>query len=1599
MAIVSDVEIRLRADIARLQQDMNAMRRTVDNGMSGVTRTVEAAKKVLAGFGAGMLLKELVSQVIDTQREFDKLNASLITATGSTAGAAQAFGALQKFAATTPYSVAEATEAFIKLRNLGLTPSEAAMTSYGNTASSMGKGLNQMIEAVADAATGQFERLKEFGVTAKQQGDNVFLTFQGVTKKIGNNSKEIQGYLRAIGDVNFAGAMEKRMGTLDGAISNLGDTWAGVLRAISSNGFGEGIMGGVLALSGALQDLSDIITVVGGEAHKEGEKVKEIGPIHATLTATFKGVAAVAVFVTATIKEMGSTFMDLGNLVTAVGKGDWESAKKIMAARQAESDSFLKNTTDKINAIGKSDKVAQASRDKAAKNTKDELAQHEIVLSAEEKRNKAAMDIIEIQNKANGIDNDAIGNLKKMKAALDLGVIGQKEYNAFVAKTHKEQVLASDAYKNGAKAVDMSTEAIKRRAQAQEAANKADQAALEHQKAMGSLTEDDFITASANNSIKALEAQKKALQEQQGLLKGRYDTEAARAALATQMDAKDQEIAAAKIKRDNELDELDQKRYRDAVNHTADIIEAAQASAKAQQDATRDMQDEVDALGLTGMALAEVTAARKRDQAAELDRRANISMIDEETAALHKQADELRAQADLGLTKERVQEQQKRWSDIESVAHDVFLSIGDSSKSLWQRMKDSAKTLFFDWLYSMTLKKWIINIGASIDGPGAVAGLMGGSGSGGGAGGALNLISAGQKIYEGFTSGFAGIGSSVGGYITQLGDMFGSTAVSSFGSGMSGAGGIMAELGQGTATGALGGTGTSTAAMGWGQTASAGLGVLGGVAGGVFGGRMISGGYGGNGAVNTGTAIGAAVGSVVPVLGTALGALVGGLLGGAYNRLFGYKDKEIKQKGIAGNFDMHGFDGNTYADWTQKGGWFRSDKHGQDRNPLDDATQKAFNDGFALLKSTTMGFASTLGVTADAVNAYSKKINLTLTGDAAKDQKAITDLFTTMSDELAAQLVPSIGQFAKAGETASTTLQRVATDFKAIDAVMSAMGRTFGAVGTDSIAARERLVDLSGGIEAFGNQAAFFVQNFYSEADKAKMLQKPLQDQMAALGLSTITTTAQFKDAVLALDLTTEAGAKQYAAMMALAPQFKAVADYMAQAQAAADALAQQQAEAAAQLAQAQLEAAQQAAEAQAALADAQSNLQAELMNLQGQQSAALALQRQKELAGVDASLRPMYERIYALQDEKAALDALHAREQANTDYLHGLMDQSLAAVGRAVDAQKNRINAAFDASMKSFDASISAVNDTISKTSALSAALKGAIKASPDADNGGAEAAARAQIQTALAIAKASGVLPSPDDLAAALQTVGQDSSDNYSTYEEYARAVAQTNNALESLGGLTDHQLDTAQQQLKALNDAKDAAQVQHDAEIARLDGIMAEAQAQVDAVNGVNTSVLSVAAAVAALQTIIGAIKASPAVATDTTPGAGGILSKGPVTIEDLYKQVLGRAPDAGGLQFWKGAFGGDIVKDQNQYLDFLKGAQAELSGLVKAPPDVPGISSGTMAHSSAMLNELQTMNERLRNVESATGTTATATGQFAQQFHQVSGGGNALATENV
>lgn len=216
-------------------------------------------KKLIAPLAASVSLMAGFNKLTTISRQFDKFNASLITATGSAKNAEIAFGAIEKFASTTPYTLDQSVEAFTKLVNLGLTPSERALKSYGDTASAMGKDMTQLVEAVADATTGEFERLKEFGIKTKSQGDNVSFTFRGITTTVKKNAEEIEEYLMRLGENNFAGAMSERMKTLDGAIANLQDQWDGLFRTISQQGSNDAMTKIVRRTTAELKNLQDFI--------------------------------------------------------------------------------------------------------------------------------------------------------------------------------------------------------------------------------------------------------------------------------------------------------------------------------------------------------------------------------------------------------------------------------------------------------------------------------------------------------------------------------------------------------------------------------------------------------------------------------------------------------------------------------------------------------------------------------------------------------------------------------------------------------------------------------------------------------------------------------------------------------------------------------------------------------------------------------------------------------------------------------------------------------------------------------------------------------------------------------------------------------------------------------------------------------------------------------------------------------------------------------------------------------------------------------------------------------------------------------------------
>lgn len=274
---MSDTIIRIAVDSSKAVSGARDAERSLDSlgrqassldkqlhSMSRGVSSIGGAFTLLKGAVAAVAMGALAKQITDVNVKFQNMHAQLQVATGSAEEAGKAMKALQEFAAKTPFTLEGATQGFIKLKNMGLDPSQRALLSYGNTAAAMGKSLDQMVEAVADAATGEFERLKEFGIKTAKEGDKVKFTFQGTTTTVKNSSEEIQKYLLGLGENQFAGGMELQAKTIGGAFANLADDVENVVYKFGEAGFSKG-------LSSVIRALGDGVTASGDFAESLGE--------------------------------------------------------------------------------------------------------------------------------------------------------------------------------------------------------------------------------------------------------------------------------------------------------------------------------------------------------------------------------------------------------------------------------------------------------------------------------------------------------------------------------------------------------------------------------------------------------------------------------------------------------------------------------------------------------------------------------------------------------------------------------------------------------------------------------------------------------------------------------------------------------------------------------------------------------------------------------------------------------------------------------------------------------------------------------------------------------------------------------------------------------------------------------------------------------------------------------------------------------------------------------------------------------------------------------------------------------------------------------
>lgn len=225
-------------------------------GMASQLKAIGAASFALASAAGGGMLK--------TAASFEDMEATLETIEGSSEKAKESLAWVKEFATKTPYELKDVTEAFVKLKAYGMNGMDnGLMATLGDTAAAMGKDVISAVEAIADAVTGENERLKEFGIKAASGGGKTSYSY---TDKLGkqqtktvdaNNRAQIQSTLQAIWNEKYGGAMERRSKTFTGMLSNMKDAMTNFSNDVMQSGAFEEIKKVMASLLASIGDLAN----------------------------------------------------------------------------------------------------------------------------------------------------------------------------------------------------------------------------------------------------------------------------------------------------------------------------------------------------------------------------------------------------------------------------------------------------------------------------------------------------------------------------------------------------------------------------------------------------------------------------------------------------------------------------------------------------------------------------------------------------------------------------------------------------------------------------------------------------------------------------------------------------------------------------------------------------------------------------------------------------------------------------------------------------------------------------------------------------------------------------------------------------------------------------------------------------------------------------------------------------------------------------------------------------------------------------------------------------------------------------------------------
>lgn len=315
---------------------------TLSTSMLGVSNIMGAVMGVMTFTAA---YKWLVS----SNAEMEQYQNTLTTVLKSSEAAKDMLEWATTFAAKTPFEIPGIVEATTRLETYGLS-AKKTLGTIGDMASVMGKPLMQAVEAVADAQTGELERLKEFGITkdilikqAAQMGTTVVNNQGQITDQQAFNAA-----LFTLMEDRYKGGMEMQSKTFKGMLSNVAD-FVGTMGREFGNPIFESMRAGLANALGFLDRIKD-----NGTMEAITAKAQAFG---AAVSNAFGFGFGIAGRVLGTITEKASIFLDnnaprFQSIAASMGTGFSLMGNVAMPVLNWLIDTALPNTLDFLITVG-----------------------------------------------------------------------------------------------------------------------------------------------------------------------------------------------------------------------------------------------------------------------------------------------------------------------------------------------------------------------------------------------------------------------------------------------------------------------------------------------------------------------------------------------------------------------------------------------------------------------------------------------------------------------------------------------------------------------------------------------------------------------------------------------------------------------------------------------------------------------------------------------------------------------------------------------------------------------------------------------------------------------------------------------------------------------------------------------------------------------------------------------------------------------------------------------------------------------------------------------------------------------------------------------